>query len=76
MENDGRLLHLQMYISFHNAHFNELTYKEINLLSLNSNSLEIYFPIAVCAGVTEREFSLPSRDTNFSYPIPAIKLRI
>lgn len=49
MENEECLLNLQRYISFHNIHFNELIYKEINCLSLNNNSLEIYFPIALCA---------------------------
>lgn len=54
IENAGRLLHLQMYIPFHNDHFNELVYEEINLLSLKRNSLEIYFLIAVYAGVPEK----------------------
>lgn len=45
---DISYLHLQVYVSFHNDHFNELIYGQINLLSLNNDSLETFSYCCLC----------------------------
>jgi hypothetical protein len=46
---DTSYIYKCIYLSI-NDHFNELTYREINLLSLNNNSLEIYSPRCCLSG--------------------------